>query len=227
MRQMALALSFSATFVLLATLFPSCVANTECVWATGLVKCNKNQTKVLGAVVELWDLDSPQNTDFQNPLDSDDKATFTEVDDPTGLWKLDGCASDHDWFSINRPEFYLRVYHQCNTDNGEWLSVWPIFRVYTPRTYDWHIEHPIVLDAPVPSTVDGLSMLANNGTVVAPSNNAGGVFGQTSFMITPPPLTLGLPYNNQNNSNNAENGKGAETGDEGIVSDGTRRNNAK
>ena len=36
-------------------------ANTECVWATGRVVCNKNQSLVVGSVVEVWDLDSPQN----------------------------------------------------------------------------------------------------------------------------------------------------------------------
>lgn len=53
-------------------------------------------------------------------------------------------------FFLCRPEFYLRVHHECNSPNGEWKSVFPVFRVYTPRTYDKHVHEPIVLDTPQP-----------------------------------------------------------------------------
>uniref|UniRef100_A0A183BZE4 Ricin B-type lectin domain-containing protein n=1 Tax=Globodera pallida TaxID=36090 RepID=A0A183BZE4_GLOPA len=218
---MSLAPLFLAFAVLQMVPSPA-AANTECVWATGLLKCNKNQSKVLGAVVELWDLDSPQNAQFQNPLDSDDKAAFTEVDDPSGLWKLEGCASDHDWLAINRPEFYLRVHHECNTNvGGEWLTVMPVFRVYTPRTYDWHIEHPIVLDTPaVPTTAvfnNGTSALSSSPSVAVEQQQLFKVFGQTypPLITMPPPPSLS---GTTGGDNNAEN-------DESIVSDGTRHNN--
>lgn len=46
---------------LLLIVFPYVNANTECVWATGCLLCKKNQTAVVNSIVELWDLDSPQN----------------------------------------------------------------------------------------------------------------------------------------------------------------------
>ncbi|XGW30275.1 hypothetical protein V3C99_009341 [Haemonchus contortus] len=30
-------------------------ANTECIWAVGRLLCNKNQTRVLNTVIEVWD----------------------------------------------------------------------------------------------------------------------------------------------------------------------------
>lgn len=146
---------FSLFATMLFSIIPSSNANTECVWATGRVLCNKNQTKVIGTIVELWDLDSPQNSRITNPVDPDDKAAFTVVDDENGLWKLEGCASDHDWLPgvLNKPEFYLRLHHYCNNNfSGEFMTIFPVFRVYTPQTYDYHIEHPIVLDTPTPPT---------------------------------------------------------------------------
>lgn len=35
-------------------------ANTECIWATGLIKCQKDQTKVVNSTIEVYDLDRPQ-----------------------------------------------------------------------------------------------------------------------------------------------------------------------
>lgn len=85
---------------------------TECVWATGIIECRKNQTRyvfqsilfssvsiysvfrVLGSVVEIFDLDSPETGLFRNPLDPDDKVGFSLVDSKTGLWNVEGCASD-------------------------------------------------------------------------------------------------------------------------------------
>ncbi|KAH7725423.1 Protein TTR-53 [Aphelenchoides avenae] len=123
-------------------------ANTECVWATGRVLCNRNQTKVVGAVVELYDLDSPQNSNIKNPIDPDDKVGFSLVEDKTGLWTVEGCASDQDWLPglTNKPEIYIRVFHYCNSDAGEFKTIMPTFKVFTPKTYDYHIENPIILD---------------------------------------------------------------------------------
>lgn len=79
--------------------------------------------------------------------------TFTiveqkDVTDTCGLFNMEGCASDFDWLPgvKNRPEFYIRVFHRCNTDDGEYVTVKPIFRVYAPKTYDYHVNHPIELD---------------------------------------------------------------------------------
>uniref|UniRef100_A0A915DT99 Transthyretin-like family protein n=1 Tax=Ditylenchus dipsaci TaxID=166011 RepID=A0A915DT99_9BILA len=70
------------------------------------------------------------------------------VEDESGVFMVEGCASDQDWIPgvRNRPEFYIKVLHYCNSDVGEHKTVLPIFRVYTPATYDYHIEHPIELD---------------------------------------------------------------------------------
>lgn len=48
-----------SVIVLIASLSVVVYGNTECVWATGKVICNKNQTLVLGTVVELFDMDGP------------------------------------------------------------------------------------------------------------------------------------------------------------------------
>lgn len=83
-----------------------------------------------------------------NPLDPDDKVGFGLVDNAQGLWNVEGCAADQDWLPgvPNRPEFYVRVFHRCNRPDGEFKRISPVFRVYTPETYDFHIQHPIVLD---------------------------------------------------------------------------------
>ncbi|CAD5226895.1 unnamed protein product [Bursaphelenchus xylophilus] len=123
-------------------------ASTECLWATGIIECRKNQTRVEGAVVEVFDLDSPEASSIVNPLDPDDKVGFSYVDNTQGLWNVEGCAADQDWLPgiPNRPEFYIRIFHKCNRPEGEFKRILPVFRVYTPETYDFHIQHPIVLD---------------------------------------------------------------------------------
>jgi len=127
------------------------LGNTECVWATGRLSCLKNQTRVINALVTVWDLDSPQNSDMKNPVDPDDKVGVSFVHEESGLFDVSGCASDFDWVPgiPNRPELYITVKHFCNTDDdgeGETKVVMPIFRVFQPNTYDYHIDHPIVLD---------------------------------------------------------------------------------
>uniref|UniRef100_A0A7E4UQQ2 Transthyretin-like family protein n=1 Tax=Panagrellus redivivus TaxID=6233 RepID=A0A7E4UQQ2_PANRE len=123
-------------------------ASTECVWATGKIACLKNQTLVVGATVELFDLDSPQNSRIKNPLDPDDKVAFTTVEDSDGIFSIEGCASDVDWIPgiKNLPEMYFRVFHYCNKPQGEYKTVLPIWRVFVPKTYDKHINDPIILD---------------------------------------------------------------------------------
>jgi len=128
--------------------FYQVLASTECVWATGTIVCNKNQSRVVGSVVSVYDLDSPQDSDIKNPFDPDDKVGFTLVEDNSGLFMVEGCASDQDWIPgiKNKPEFYFKVHHFCNSDVGELKTVLPVFRVYTPQTYDYHIQNPIQLD---------------------------------------------------------------------------------
>ncbi|KAE9556242.1 hypothetical protein FO519_000581 [Halicephalobus sp. NKZ332] len=123
-------------------------ASTECVWATGRIVCEKNQTLVVNSIVELYDLDSPQNSKIKNPIDPDDKVAFTHVENIDGIFRLEGCASDVDWIPgiKNRPELYFRVFHYCNNPEGEYKYVWPVFQVFVPDTYDKHINDPIVLD---------------------------------------------------------------------------------
>lgn len=43
---------------------PLIYTTTECVWATGIVRCNRNHSKVVGSVVYVYDLDSPRNVCF-------------------------------------------------------------------------------------------------------------------------------------------------------------------
>ncbi|VDK19725.1 unnamed protein product [Anisakis simplex] len=111
-------------------------ANTECVWATGRVLCHKNQTLVLGTLVELFDQDGPGDMGF------------TTVDNEEGYFNVEGCADDFDWLPgiKNRPEVYIRLHHYCNSPKGEFLKVLPLFRVFVPHTYDHHIRFPIKLD---------------------------------------------------------------------------------
>ncbi|VDN17953.1 unnamed protein product [Gongylonema pulchrum] len=123
--------------------------NTECVWATGRLICHQNQSRVLNAVVELYDLDGPSKGKiFFDHIDPDDKMGFTSVDNKDGYFNVEGCADDYDWIPgiKNRPEVYIRVFHFCNVKKGSYKVIWPTFRVFAPRTYDYHIRHPIVLD---------------------------------------------------------------------------------
>lgn len=53
-----------AFIILFSIIFVNINASTECVWATGRILCNKNQTLVVNSIVELFDLDSPQNVCF-------------------------------------------------------------------------------------------------------------------------------------------------------------------
>ncbi|KAI6206984.1 hypothetical protein M3Y94_00977700 [Aphelenchoides besseyi] len=140
-------------FVLFLIL-PFCDATTECIWATGVLECRKNQTRVIGSVVQIYDLDSPINSPFKNPLDHDDLAGISIVDSETGLWNVEGCASDQDYlFYKNRPEFYITVKHNCN-GKPQTLQVPGVFRVYVPETYAKHINEPIVLDDNYEATKD-------------------------------------------------------------------------
>ncbi|KAI6171534.1 hypothetical protein M3Y97_01027100 [Aphelenchoides bicaudatus] len=135
-------------FCVLLSVLEIVSAKTECVWATGILECRKNQTRVLGAIVEIYDLDSPETGPLKNPLDPDDKVGVSVVDSKSGLWNVEGCASDQDWFPglHNKPEFYIKIQHKCNRPSGETKRIFPVFRVYTPETYDHHINRPIVLD---------------------------------------------------------------------------------
>lgn len=88
---------------------------------------------------------------LRNPFDRDDKAGTVYVDDESGLFNVSGCASDVDWFPgiKNQPEFYIKVDHICNSDNSDTHHVklvFPVFEVFTPNTYDYHVKNPINLN---------------------------------------------------------------------------------
>lgn len=139
-----------SVIVLIASLSVVVYGNTECVWATGKVICNKNQTLVLGTVVELFDMDGPsKGRVLYDHIDPDDKMGFTTVDNVEGYFNVEGCADDFDWLIAvkNRPEIYIRVHHYCNSPKGEFLKILPTFRVFVPQTYDYHIRFPIELDS--------------------------------------------------------------------------------
>ncbi|KHJ92717.1 Transthyretin-like family protein [Oesophagostomum dentatum] len=125
-------------------------ANSECIWAIGRLVCNKDQKRVLNAVVEVWDKDGPQNIRAIDALDPDDKAGLTVVDSEDGMFKVEGCASDIDWLGpihINRPEFYFKIRHLCNSDVLEEVTVFPpAMKVFAPKTMDYFLDNPIVLD---------------------------------------------------------------------------------
>ncbi|PIO59213.1 Transthyretin-like family protein, partial [Teladorsagia circumcincta] len=94
-------------------------SNTECIWAIGKLVCNKNQTRVLNSVVEVWDKDGPRRIKLLDVLDPDDKAGVTVVDDENGIFEVEGCAKDFDWLGpihLNRPEFFFKIRHKCNSD---------------------------------------------------------------------------------------------------------------
>ncbi|CAJ0600850.1 unnamed protein product [Cylicocyclus nassatus] len=125
-------------------------ANSECIWAIGRLVCNREQKRVLNAVVEVWDKDGPQSIRAIDALDPDDKAGLTVVDAEDGLFKVEGCASDIDWLGplhINRPEFYFKVRHMCNSERlEEMIVIPPNMKVFAPKTMDYFVDHPIVLD---------------------------------------------------------------------------------
>ncbi|VDM85119.1 unnamed protein product [Strongylus vulgaris] len=83
-------------------------------------------------------------------IDPDDKAGLTVVDGEDGMFKVEGCASDVDWLGpihINRPEFYFKIRHSCNSDKLEEITVFPpTMKVFAPKTMDHFVDHPIVLD---------------------------------------------------------------------------------
>lgn len=85
---------------------------------------------------------------FKNPFDPDDKAGLTIVEKDDGLFEVQGCASDNDWFPgiPNQPEFYIKIHHTCKTDVGEFKVVESTFQVFAPYTYDYYINNPIDLD---------------------------------------------------------------------------------
>ncbi|KAK6748740.1 hypothetical protein RB195_001392 [Necator americanus] len=149
-------------------------ANSECIWAVGRLICNKDQKRVLNAVVEVWDKDGPQNEaglckitlfiifymecciadameiHVIDVIDPDDKAGLTVVDAEDGMFKVEGCAADIDWLGpihLNRPEFYFKIRHKCNSDEIEEVTVYPPqMKVFAPNTMDYFVENPIVLD---------------------------------------------------------------------------------
>jgi hypothetical protein len=62
---------FGVCIALLLFLLDNVVtANTECVWATGIIECRKNQSRIIGSVVEIYDLDSPETVSWANKIDS-------------------------------------------------------------------------------------------------------------------------------------------------------------
>ncbi|VDK65532.1 unnamed protein product [Cylicostephanus goldi] len=69
-------------------------ANSECIWAVGRLVCNKEQKRVLNAVVEVWDKDGPQSIRAVDALDPDDKAGLTVVDAEDGMFKVEGMISE-------------------------------------------------------------------------------------------------------------------------------------
>ncbi len=121
-------------------------ADSHCVWATGKLICEKDQSLVINATVTLFDRDGGLGVLGQ--IDPDDKMGFTHVAAIDGLFSVEGCASDSDivpgLFS-NIPEPYISVHHQCNRAEGEDL-VLASFKVFVPNTYDHYMKHPIVLD---------------------------------------------------------------------------------
>ncbi|PIO63627.1 coatomer gamma subunit appendage domain protein [Teladorsagia circumcincta] len=79
-------------------------SNTECILAVGKLICNRNQTRVLGAVVEIWEKDGPRHIKFLDNLLPDQKAGSTVVVNTDGFFKAAGTASssvgcgwDYDW----------------------------------------------------------------------------------------------------------------------------------
>ncbi|CAJ0953640.1 unnamed protein product, partial [Mesorhabditis belari] len=134
---------------------PLSMANTECIWVIGRVTCTFNQTKVVDTRIEVWDKDGPKTPRVKTDVilrlidrvDPDDKAGVTIVEDETGLFKVEGCASDQDWlFRKNQPEFYLKIFHRC-TPNGEekCYDILPPVKVFVPNTYDKYMNDPIEL----------------------------------------------------------------------------------
>ncbi|RCN52384.1 Transthyretin-like family protein [Ancylostoma caninum] len=125
-------------------------ANSECIWAVGRLVCNKDQKRVLNSVVEVWDKDGPQSIRAIDAIDPDDKAGLTVVDEENGVFKVEGCAADIDWLGplhINRPEFYFKIRHTCNSDTLEEITVFPPkMKVFAPNTMDYFLDNPIVLD---------------------------------------------------------------------------------
>uniref|UniRef100_A0A0N5B7J3 Transthyretin-like family protein n=1 Tax=Strongyloides papillosus TaxID=174720 RepID=A0A0N5B7J3_STREA len=120
-------------------------AAESCTFVAGRILCRHNQTRVIGANVELWDEDS---IGFLKFFDPDDRVTIYTVQNEDGLFDISGCASDQNWFYNlpNRPEFFLKVMHKCNSDTPELLVVKPSFKIFVPETNDYHIDHPIILD---------------------------------------------------------------------------------
>lgn len=125
-------------------------ASSDCIWAVGKLVCNKDTTRVKNAVVEVYDLDGPKEIPFIDIIFPDDKAGFTVVEDESGEFKVEGCASDFDWLEplhLNRPEFYFKIRHTCNSDELKEISVYPPdMQVFAPNTMDYFVENPIVLD---------------------------------------------------------------------------------
>ncbi|CAK5088729.1 unnamed protein product [Meloidogyne enterolobii] len=147
-------------FFLIILLIPPIYSNTECVQVIGRLLCKNGQKLVIGSDVELLELDSPLNV------------TWVKVNNEDGIFNIDGCGQDRDWlpWAINRPEFYLRVRHRCNTMNNtlveekfklaaeqETKIVLPVFRkpqmpsfningtMENSTIFDWHLQHPIEL----------------------------------------------------------------------------------
>ncbi|CEF71242.1 Transthyretin-like family-containing protein [Strongyloides ratti] len=120
-------------------------AAESCTFVAGRVLCRHNQTRVIGTNVELWDEDS---VGFLKFFDPDDRVTIFTIQNEDGLFDISGCASDQNWFYNlpNRPEFFLKVMHKCNSDKPELLVIKPSFQIFVPEMYDYHIEHPIILD---------------------------------------------------------------------------------
>jgi hypothetical protein len=85
---------------------------------------------------------------FLDGVDPDDKMGFTFITNQDGLFEVEGCADDFDWLPgvPNRPDPYLRIHHFCNSPNGQSMDLLPPFKVFVPKTYDYYIQHPIVLD---------------------------------------------------------------------------------
>ncbi|XGW30276.1 hypothetical protein V3C99_009341 [Haemonchus contortus] len=124
-------------------------ANTECIWAVGRLLCNKNQTRVLNTVIEVWDKDSAI-IPLLNFLNPDDKAGFTVVDNENGIFKVEGCAADYDLLGPllppNRPDFYFHIRHMCDSDKIEEVNIFPPEIIFAPRTMDYYVNSPIILD---------------------------------------------------------------------------------
>ncbi|KAI6234595.1 hypothetical protein M3Y99_00777700 [Aphelenchoides fujianensis] len=143
-------------------IFGGIAGQTECLWATGVIQCRKNQSRVIGAIVEVYDLDRPEHGSFFNPLDPDDKVGLSLVDSETGLWQVEGRERPR---LAPRLQEQARILHQGEpqVQFGQGRGVPSAGRlpsvITRPETYDHHIHQPIVLDDDYKEEADGFEVV--------------------------------------------------------------------